>query len=830
MIAPALKVEAHPSAFLDYARFGWKLCRVPSGTKGPTAVGWNLEANAIDPASIPPGDGAGVLHAFSGTCALDIDNMDAATTLFAAQGIDLQSLLADPGAVQIDSGNPGHGKLLFKLAMPLPSKRISHNGITAFEFRCGTSSGTGKSVQDVLPPSAHPSGTTYRWAGKGNWQHLPELPEALLTWWQSLCIRGTERIIKSGTISTSFDEIRSALFAVDPSCGHQVWIECLMAVHDAAMQLGEPEMGLALVNEWSAGSPTKYQGAQEVVARWRSFTPGNGISIGTLMHHAKGAGWQRPPVDVSAMFSDVRKLDDGQMLSGVNKPVPLLDVDLLPPVLAQRAREVAGSVGCDVVVPAWAGLAAIAAAANATTRLELVPGFEVPPVLWLMTIGAPADKKTPGSKPMMSILGDIEREDVQRYKSEMLFWQAQEAAHAAAMKAYLSSAAASPMDEHFASGLTPVPDLPPAPVSKRLTINDITSQKLVRVCEQRPEGVLCYMDEMAAWTSKMASVNSGEDRSCWVVSYEAMPYSMDRVGAGEIRASNLAVSIFGNIQPRVFQKVVPEMAQDGLLQRFLPAALRAECSTVGQPLPDWLSTRGDYERMIRRVHAQPSTRYRLSREALETFNEFMWGCHDLRARERLLMAPDVFMTALGKIEGVCGRLALAMHLAESPDVPAVSGDLMRRAVDLIHSFVIPSIHYAFADLAGAQGGFEAWVRDFIVQVSDQVTITLAEIRAAAKAQLDGVPMNQQAELIRHAMIPLELDGWATIVDDTGRIVRWAIHPEIQVMYAEHRARVIQAKQDRQMDSARMLARLGRPTENVANAKGWGSLQNHAVGD
>jgi hypothetical protein len=208
----------------------------------------------------------------------------------------------------------------------------------------------------------------------------------------------------------------------------------------------------------------------------------------------------------------------------------------------------------------------------------------------------------------------------------------------------------------------------------------------------------------------------------------------------------------------------------------------------------------------------------------------MWTCHDLRARERLLMSPDTFMTALGKVEGVCGRLALAMHLAESPDAPAVSGELMRRAVDLLHSFVIPSIHYAFADMVGEQGGFEAWVRDFIVQVSDQPTITLAEIRAAAKMQLDGIPLHQQAELVRHAMVQVELDGWASIVDDTGRIVRWAIHPEVQVMYAEHRRRVIEAKQSRQMESARVLARNGQPDAKVKDARGWATVQNRATVD
>ena len=42
-------------------------------------------------------------------------------------------------------------------------------------------------VQDVLPPSIHPSTKQpYRWAGHGNWTRLPVIPQPLLDLWQSL--------------------------------------------------------------------------------------------------------------------------------------------------------------------------------------------------------------------------------------------------------------------------------------------------------------------------------------------------------------------------------------------------------------------------------------------------------------------------------------------------------------------------------------------------------------------------------------------------------------------------------------------------------------------
>jgi len=66
--------------------------------------------------------------------ALDIDNWAVATSLLVEHDIDLRALYDAPDAVIIHSGKPGRGKLLY--AMPfgaaLPSKKILHNGITAY--------------------------------------------------------------------------------------------------------------------------------------------------------------------------------------------------------------------------------------------------------------------------------------------------------------------------------------------------------------------------------------------------------------------------------------------------------------------------------------------------------------------------------------------------------------------------------------------------------------------------------------------------------------------------------------------------------------------------
>ena len=184
-----------------------------------------------------------------------------------------------------------------------------------------------------------------------------------------------------------------------------------------------------------------------------------------------------------------------------------MDVELWPAVLARRADEIGQTVGCDPLVPLFAGLAAACGVVDARTRLELIKDFKVPPVLWLMTIGAPADKKTPGSTPMLSPLKHLEMEDRPRFGKELLQWEGQEAMFAASKKAFLEFNA-TPEALLDTSQAPAVHELPPQPVPLRITVDDITSQKLVRLAADRPRGLLCALDEMNSWVRKLTDKTS----------------------------------------------------------------------------------------------------------------------------------------------------------------------------------------------------------------------------------------------------------------------------------------------------------------------------------
>lgn len=809
-------VQAHPASIDAYIRHAWSLVPIPSGTKGPRTPGWNLQANALKAqGDLPSGYGIGLAHAYSGTMALDIDNWDVTALVLGLQGIDIQSLYDANDAVIIDSGRAGHGKLLYRMpeGVALPSKKIITHGETTYELRCATANGL--TVQDVLPPSIHPDTLQpYRWAGRGHWTRLPLIPDALLNLWQGMLSQDKERSIGTGdAVDASWTDIQSALETISPNCSREEWVTVGMALKWAGDQTSQLDQALALWNDWSTPS-AKYPGQKEIITQWTSFRNDKttAVKLGSLFHIAKHYGWSKPAPDVAAMFQAVEApADPKSVIVDLRPRPPMMDVSLWPAVIARRAEEIGQTVGCDPLVPLFAGLAAVCAVADARTRLELIKDFKVPPVLWLMTIGAPADKKTPGSAPMLAPLKTFELEDRPRFKKALLDWEGQEAMFASSKKAFLEFSG-SP-DAMLGGDQAPtVYELPPQPVPLRITVDDVTSQKLVRLAADRPQGLLCALDEMNSWVRKLTDKTSGEDRSAWVKAYESSSYEMDRVGSGSIFAENLAVSIYGNIQPRVFRESLSNLSADGLVQRFVPCILNGNLTRKPTEIPDYLLNKGQWEQTLRIVFALPEMTYQLSPGAKAIYQEFQDWYDAKRHDERLLQSDDTFMTAFGKLEGLTGRIMLMFHLIEAPFSPTVAPDLAQRVVTLVKDYVVPAYRYALTELSGVSS-FDTWLRDYIIQHADEPSITMAEIKRSARRQIEKTNVWQQDQMIYGAMYPLEQGRWVMRMDDGSKEAQhhaqWAINPALAVQFKEHRKSVIDAKQ-RQLNDIYRLSTKEKP--------------------
>lgn len=800
------------SIIQDYITRGWLITAIPPAVKGPSSPGWNTRAGALASESVlSPDWGVGLMHAYSGTMALDID--DWARTL--ARGIDVDALAAAPDSVMIHSGKPGHGKLLYKMPMGLrlPTKKFqdeigrdANNRIirlNVFELRCGTIDDL--TVQDVLPPSIHPETLQpYTWGGNGHWMRLPMIPVELLDFWNE-SLKDIRPATANG-VDSSWGEIRSALASINPDCSREDWIHAGMAIKWAGEQTYNPDQAFAVWNGWSSQGH-KYPGDRAITAQWRSFRSEKNqvVTLGTLFHLATQNGWVRPALDASSLFGDVSTMvPPADVIQTMKAAPPDIDLSLWPAVLSKRAHEVSESVGCDPVVPLWAGLAAACAVVDAQSRLELMPGFKVPPVLWLMTIGDPGDRKSPGSRPMMAPLKDIEMGDKQRFAQDMTVWTYKQAQYAAASNA-MQKYAGSPEGLLDASQAPTVPPIPIQPVPLRFTVSDITSQDLLGKCQFRPRGMLAYFDELNSWAAKMTNKMSGENRSTWVVGFESEYYELDRVKNGATFIENFALSIYGNMQPTVLEDSFTDLAKDGLLQRFLPAVCRHNKTKLNKPLPDFMTSAGAWENTLRLTYAMPKTMYRLTPEAFQAFRRFQEWYEDRMHQERLMRSSNEFVTAFGKITGLVGRLALMFHILENPWVNTVSVELMERVIRIAREYIIPTYRYVF-DGDGSSSAFDSWVMEYIIQHADKNSITMSDIKVSARRPFEKANTKtpwQAHEWIINAMYLLEKMNWVARSDDGSKEGKgqaaWFINPHLKTTFKAYRDAVVQAKLDRNAD-------------------------------
>jgi hypothetical protein len=258
---------SRPMSFSEYVEHGWSLCSIDRGTKGPQYAQWNKKPIPAEAAVAL--EGAGLLHALSGTCALDIDNMDAARPWLAERGVDVNALLADDRAVTIDSGRHGRAKLLYRMKRPLRTFKPKGSGL---ELRCATAGGL--SVQDVLPPTIHPdTKKPYEWGGGllADWHNPQPIPAALLAIWRELAAGDSETPTEPVTERPRVDlvKLRKAAFKHSPDCEYDEWITVGMKLHDGTDGAQE---GFDVWRDWSSKvKRIPYPGEAVLKSHWLSF-------------------------------------------------------------------------------------------------------------------------------------------------------------------------------------------------------------------------------------------------------------------------------------------------------------------------------------------------------------------------------------------------------------------------------------------------------------------------------------------------------------------------------------------------------------------------------
>jgi len=295
--ATAVPDEAYTRSLLSN---GFTLIKIPKREKRPLQKGWNHRGKVIDsPDQLNQlsGMNVGLAHAFctpNPTCAIDLDDLIQATKWLSEHGTDLVALQNATDAVGIVSGKENSFKLLYRLPdglRALASKAITGpSGKMMLEFRCATKSG--KTVQCVLPPSVHPSGSPYQWVGSGSIFNLPTIPVSLLQLWLELLEEKHRKPQAIGiSITTPETPRQVAIFKqqlafIDADCDYATYRNVIWGIASTGW-----ECAYQIALDWSLTAEYRFE-EHTLDALFFAYDPNRDdrITAGTIRHYARQGG------------------------------------------------------------------------------------------------------------------------------------------------------------------------------------------------------------------------------------------------------------------------------------------------------------------------------------------------------------------------------------------------------------------------------------------------------------------------------------------------------------------------------------------------------------
>lgn len=305
--------------------------------------------------------------------------------------------------------------------------------------------------------------------------------------------------------------------------------------------------------------------------------------------------------------------------------------------------------------------------------------------LWFIHIGRPGSGKTPGEKAMTKPLWSLQTE---------------------LLKAY---------HDHLAQ----IGDDDDQPRRPRLIIGDTTIEALSEVLRENSRGILINADEFESWLGAMDMYRRGggasRDRGEWLRLFDGGPHTIERVQRGSVFVPNWGVSILTASTPASMAKLMRQLPEDGLLQRFIPIIARRHIVTDADTRP-LEPLREAYGQTIRRLWcASPrahSGAVPLSHAAQEYFREWRKGNHILQ--DAMGSLSSALQSHIAKYPTLLLRLALVFHCskvvnhehegARDPAAWPVHVDTLIEAANFLRT----ASRHAMALYAGSGSGADAF--------------------------------------------------------------------------------------------------------------------------
>ena len=329
-------------------------------------------------------------------------------------------------------------------------------------------------------------------------------------------------------------------------------------------------------------------------------------------------------------------------------------------------------------------------------------------------------------------------------------------------------------------------------LDRRRSSTDATTERLVRLSAQYPDGIILNADEFGVIMGNMDRYSAGrgggisKDQSMLIAGHNGGRYVVDRVTSDTIETDAFVLSILSSTQPSMIGGYVNDPSVGiGLFQRFLycpmgdVAELRSEA-----PLDELTQAR--YRLAVRLlldlVKDHGTRTLKFSHDAVAVWREAdQWSVLERRTAksetERGLVSKTgthVARAALGR-ELICWAWAAAGD--EGPQEPPaeVSGASARAAFDLWKRFLLPAARQCLSIGSAARVDADAKaMADMLEKMGDGERTKLLTRNSAAKGSRK---FKSEVSFIKAAEALTEI-GWLAPTKTYKGTAGWVINPEV----------------------------------------------------
>src|SRR6266567_266115 len=202
-------------------------------------------------------------------------------------------------------------------------------------------------------------------------------------------------------------------------------------------------------------------------------------------------------------------------------------------------------------------------------RVRASRPWSEPMTLWTAVVAASGDRKTPGIRVTLRALDEIEKSNAAAINAARL-------AHETRIQKSKEVNKKWKEQRQAALDATPPREPPPMPLdaidpgdftAPRLYCTDPTIERLARLLQARPRGMLQVRDELSGLFANMGRYSGGSDRPFWLEAWNGGRHIVERVSTS-IVVDHLLIGVIGGFQPDKLAKAFAG-DEDGMYARFL---------------------------------------------------------------------------------------------------------------------------------------------------------------------------------------------------------------------------------------------------------------------